>query len=232
MTSACQDIGLDMNIRHYDRQLSYVLTFVIWGWNCFDGEQHLAAGRGHLDCVALLVEKGAEVNVKDNDGVSPLIDALKGGHDQAAQFLLNNGATPEMKDAGSELCKAAANKDMEFVERLVKAGVDPNEADYSQRTPLHIVAADGTAKDVEFLVQEGADVLVKDRHGYTPLDEARENDNEATLKVLEAEVARRQHELEADDNNSDDNSSSSPLDDVQDMDLQFLEGDHEDHMLK
>lgn len=194
----------------------------------YDGRTplHLAAGRGHLDCVALLVEKGAEVNVKDNDGVSPLIDALKGGHDQAAQFLLNNGATPEMKDAGSELCKAAANKDMEFVERLVKAGVDPNEADYSQRTPLHIVAADGTAKDVEFLVQEGADVLVKDRHGYTPLDEARENDNEATLKVLEAEVARRQHELEADDNNSDDNSSSSPLDDVQDMDLQFLEGPH------
>ena len=67
------------------------------------------------------------------------------------------------QNAGSELCKAAANGDMEFVERLVKAGVDPNEADYSQRTPLHIVAAEGTAKDVEFLVQEGADVLVKDR---------------------------------------------------------------------
>lgn len=74
-------------------------------------------------------------------------------------FYYNSG-----QDAGSELCKAAANKDMEFVERLVKAGVDPNEADYSQRTPLHIVAADGTAKDVEFLVQEGADVLVKDRY--------------------------------------------------------------------
>lgn len=58
-----------MNIRHYDRQLSYVLTFVIWGWNCFDGEQHLAAGRGHLDCVALLVEKGAEVNVKGEPGL-------------------------------------------------------------------------------------------------------------------------------------------------------------------
>ena len=46
----------------------------------------------------------------------------------------------------------------------MKAGVDPNETDYSQRTPLHIVAADGTARDVEFLLQEGADVLVKDRY--------------------------------------------------------------------
>lgn len=68
------------------------------------------------------------------------------------------------QDAGSELCKAAANGDMEFVERLVKAGVDPNEADYSQRTPLHILAADGSAKDVEFLVHEGADVNVRDRY--------------------------------------------------------------------
>jgi len=67
------------------------------------------------------------------------------------------------QDAGNELCKAAANGDVEFVERLVKAGVDPNQTDYSQRTPLHILAADGTAKDVEFLVHEGADVVVKDR---------------------------------------------------------------------
>ena len=52
---------------------------------------------------------------------------------------------------------------MEYVERLVKAGVDPNESDYSHRTPLHIVAAEGTAKDAEFLVQEGASILVRDR---------------------------------------------------------------------
>lgn len=46
----------------------------------------------------------------------------------------------------------------------MKAGVDPNETDYSQRTPLHIVAADGTAKDAEFLVHKGADVFAKDRY--------------------------------------------------------------------
>lgn len=57
---------------------------------------------------------------------------------------------------------------MEYVERLVKAGVDPNETDYSKRTPLHVVAADGTAKDVEFLVHKGADVLVKDRYATYP----------------------------------------------------------------
>jgi ankyrin repeat protein len=61
------------------------------------------------------------------------------------------------------MCKAAASRDMEYVERLVKAGVDPNVVDYSQRTPLHVVAAQGTAEAVKFLVQEGADVFARDR---------------------------------------------------------------------
>jgi hyperpolarization activated cyclic nucleotide-gated potassium channel 4 len=61
------------------------------------------------------------------------------------------------------MCKAAASRDMQYVERLVKAGVDPNVVDYSQRTPLHVVAAQGTAEAVKFLVQEGADVFARDR---------------------------------------------------------------------
>jgi hypothetical protein len=60
------------------------------------------------------------------------------------------------------MCKAAASRDMEYLERLVKAGVDPNVVDYSQRTPLHVVAAQGTAEAVKFLVQEGADVFARD----------------------------------------------------------------------
>lgn len=70
---------------------------------------------------------------------------------------------------------------------------------------------------------------ISTRHGYTPLDEARDNDNEATLKVLEAEVARRQQELNIDkddDDNSDDTSSSSPMEDEQDVDMQLTDGDH------
>lgn len=64
------------------------------------------------------------------------------------------------------------------------------------------------------------------RHGYTPLDEARENGNAATLKVLEAEVARRRHELEADDDDlSDGTSSSTPMDDDQDVDMPLIDGD-------
>jgi ankyrin repeat protein len=113
--------------------------------------------------VALLVKEGADVNKKDKLGMTPLLEALRGGHDAAAQILVNNGAKPILKEAGTEMCKAAASRDMQYVERLVKAGVDPNVVDYSQRTPLHVVAAQGTAEAVKFLVQEGADVFARDR---------------------------------------------------------------------
>jgi ankyrin repeat protein len=109
------------------------------------------------------VKEGADVNKKDNLGMTPLWKALRGGHDAAAQILVNNGAKPLLKEAGTEMCKAAASRDMQYVERLVKAGVDPNVVDYSQRTPLHVVAAQGTAEAVKFLVQEGADVFARDR---------------------------------------------------------------------
>ncbi len=83
------------------------------------------------------------------------------------------------------MCKAAASRNMEYVERLVKAGVDPNVVDYSQRTPLHVVAAQGTAEAVKFLVQEGADVFARDRLVlYTERD--RERDRESICSTINA----------------------------------------------
>jgi hypothetical protein len=36
-------------------------------------------------------------NHADNFGVSPLLEALKGGHDSAAKILLNYGAKPQLQ---------------------------------------------------------------------------------------------------------------------------------------
>jgi ankyrin repeat protein len=81
------------------------------------------------------------------------------------------------------MCKAAASRDMEYVERLVKAGVDPNVVDYSQRTPLHVVAAQGTAEAVKFLLQEGADVFARDR---LVLYRERERERESICSTINA----------------------------------------------
>jgi ankyrin repeat protein len=66
------------------------------------------------------------------------------------------------------MCKAAATGDMGYVTRMVQHGVDPNVADYAGSTPLHIFAADDQPEAVEFLVQQGADILATDRSVYAP----------------------------------------------------------------
>lgn len=159
----------------------------------YDGRTplHLAACEGHTDCVSLLIKKGADVNRKDNFGMTPLFEALRAGHDPAAQILVENGAKTHLEDSGIELCRAAASGDVAYLSRLVKYGVDPNVTDYGHRTPLHVAAAEGNPQAAEVLVREGADVLAKDRRGFTPLDEARVSDDQATIQLLEDEVSKR-----------------------------------------
>jgi len=41
----------------------------------------------------LLIAAGAEVNVKPDDGLTPLMKAERGGHAEAAQLLRQHGAT-------------------------------------------------------------------------------------------------------------------------------------------
>lgn len=160
----------------------------------YDGRTplHLAASEGHTDCVSLLVKRGADVNKKDNFGMTPLFEALRAGHDPAAQILVESGAKTHLEDAGIELCRAAATGDIPYIGRLVKYGVDPNVTDYGHRTPLHVAAAEGNPQATQLLVKEGADVLAKDRHGFTPLDEARVSEDQATIQLLESEVIKQQ----------------------------------------
>jgi ankyrin repeat protein len=47
---------------------------------------------GHAEVVKALLEKGADVHAKDNDGWTPLLQAYDQGRDDIATMLLANGA--------------------------------------------------------------------------------------------------------------------------------------------
>jgi hypothetical protein len=52
---------------------------------------HLAAGKGHIDVVKLLLAKGAMADVKTNQGQTPLHLAAEGGHKEIVELLLAAG---------------------------------------------------------------------------------------------------------------------------------------------
>lgn len=100
----------------------------------------------------------------DNFGNTPLLEAVKHGHDRVASLLHSKGAKLHLKDAGSQLCAAVARGDSDFIRRILNYGVDPNSSDYDHRTPLHIAAADGLYSIAKILLEAGASVFAIDRY--------------------------------------------------------------------
>ncbi|XRB09682.1 potassium channel skor [Pycnococcus provasolii] len=131
---------------------------------------HLAASNGHLHIVRALLDLGANWNVQDRYGGTPLDDAIRHEHDHVVTFLQQRGAVMDLEDAGNKLCDCAARGDLAALKRFVESGVDPNAADYDKRTALHLAASNNRADVVQYLVSlKKINVNPEDRWEGTPL---------------------------------------------------------------
>lgn len=54
------------------------------------GLQYFASSGGHSECVKILLKAGAQIEIKDDSGWSPLTYALYRGHIEVAELLSSN----------------------------------------------------------------------------------------------------------------------------------------------
>jgi ankyrin repeat protein len=103
--------------------------------------------------VRRLIERGAEVNLADLRGRSPLIVAVMMKHIETAGVLLAAGADVNHKDhrGATALFYAADAGFLDLVELLVVRGANPNLADDSGSTPLQVARSKEHSKVVHFL---------------------------------------------------------------------------------
>jgi ankyrin repeat protein len=59
---------------------------------------HIASGFGHEKVLSLLLQKGADINFKNNKGSSALIAAATGGKDNVVALLIKNKADLNVQD--------------------------------------------------------------------------------------------------------------------------------------
>ena len=152
---------------------------------------HLAAAEGHDAVVAYLIASGAAVNAKDRWGTMPLSDAVRGGHAAVQETIRRAGGVTGHDDHsdhaskfGEKMCHAAARGDLAEIKALVARGGSVNAADYDGRSALHLASAEGHDAVVEYLVDEKADVLARDRWGADPLKDAVRSGHRTVQAIL------------------------------------------------
>jgi ankyrin repeat protein len=98
----------------------------------------VAAERGHIEVMKLLLDAGAKVNANP-DGYTPLMRACCGKQPEAAKILLAAGADPNLQrhDGQRALHLAAKNDCAKCAELLLAHGADPAALAYKKDTALH-----------------------------------------------------------------------------------------------
>jgi ankyrin repeat protein len=123
---------------------------------------HVAAEEGHLECVKLLIDAGADVTVLDDEERSPLLLAIKGNYGEVASALIKAGAdpnTPYVDEEGEShnlLMDSIIVENADFALLLIEHGADLYYKDDHMVTTLLQAAHRGIANVTEALLNKHA----------------------------------------------------------------------------
>jgi ankyrin repeat protein len=134
----------------------------------------------------MLLEKGANPNISDKYGDTPLSEAVSNGHHSIVEFLLEKGANPNISnnDGDIPLHEAVNNGHHKIVELLLEKGADPNASNKDGERPLHHASYLGHFDIIRTLVERGADLDVQDSDGDTPIQLASLSGHHEAVRFL------------------------------------------------
>lgn len=135
-----------------------------------------ALKKNNKDIVWLLIKKKADINVKADNGYTPLLIASWYGKKEFVEYFIKNNAEINIKDKSTgytPLLLLAGRGYCDLVALMIKYKANVDEQDNKGYTSLMKAAKNGQLEEVQILVKSGANINIKSIDGYTALSLAR-----------------------------------------------------------
>lgn len=175
------------------RYVTKYLVLTIFVWSIFNGSFAFCADLnaelldavkdGNIETLQTLLEKGADVNAKDEYNTTALMWASQKSYAEVVQALLAKGVydvtAPEWVSE-----KSYDERVQVLLQTLLVNGADVNAKDNGGMTALMYASQRGRPEVVQTLLVNGADVNVKTNDDWTTLRLAKERGSSEVVQLL------------------------------------------------
>ncbi|NWY74732.1 HACE1 ligase, partial [Erithacus rubecula] len=147
---------------------------------------HIAANCGSVECLVLLLKKGANPNYQDISGCTPLHLAARNGQKKCMSKLLEYSADVNIcnNEGLTAIHWLAVNGRTELLHDLVQHVSNVDVEDAMGQTALHVACQNGHKTTVQCLLDSGADINRPNVSGATPLYFACSHGQRDTAQIL------------------------------------------------
>lgn len=151
-------MGVDINYNQGKDGLSLLHRCIIQG--------------SKLPTIKILLDNGADINLKNLRGLSPLHAASQKGDLSIIQLLLDYHSNPLQKDFENKTCLhwSAIGGHIDCIDFFVRNNVLINLRDNYGYTALHYAVKHNHYYCIKYLLNCGADPLLADNQGLRPID--------------------------------------------------------------
>jgi ankyrin repeat protein len=153
-----------------------------------------SAAMGNQQALSMLIEMGADLSFRDEQGRSVLFHALASGSDESVQIIESSltQLVPDVRNCDELMYGAVIGGNVRWVKKLIDMSCDVDVRLANDATLLMLLPSSTHPKALqvtEVLLESGLDPHAKDDDGRTALDIARLQGNSEFISLVEEYIS-------------------------------------------